>query len=85
MRSGRDNRQSHGDDRIEARIQVDHAGLDRGAGQCLVASGGVEPVAAYDQHVLDASVGQLGAHVPRELFLGLDPDTQDVLDPVHVH
>ena len=56
-----------------------------------VAPGGLgqagRPVAAHDQHVAHASVGQLGAHVCPEggSFLGLDPDTQDVLDTVHVH
>ena len=45
-----------------------------------------QPVTADDQNVLDAAVGQLSAHRRPELGAlgGLDPDPQDVLDPVHV-
>ena len=46
-----------------------------------------EPVAADDQHVLDAAVGQLGAHTGPKLraLAGLNPDPEHVFDPVHVH
>ena len=45
-----------------------------------------QPVAADDQDVLDAAVGQLGADPGPELRAlgGLHPDAQDVLDPVQV-
>ena len=78
-----------GDEPHRGTDQVDHAGLDRGLGpgrldRLRQAS---EPVAAHDQHVAHASVGQLSAHVRPEggSLPGLDPDTQDVLDTVHVH
>ena len=45
-----------------------------------------QPVAAHDEHVADAAVGQLGADAGPELraLAGLDPDPQHVLDAVHV-
>ena len=64
------------------------AGLDQGVGPGRLDRLGQadKSVAAHDQHVLDTAVGQLRAHVRPEggSFLGLDPDTQHVLDPVHV-
>ena len=78
-----------GDEPHRGTDQVDHTGLDRGLGPGRLDRLGKagEPVAAHDQHVLDAPVGQLGADVRPEggSLLGLDPDTQDVLDTVHVH
>ena len=46
--------------------QVDHAGLDRclGPGRLDRLGQARQPVAAHDQHVAHASVGQLGAHKP---------------------
>ena len=45
-----------------------------------------QPVAAGDQHVADAAVGELGAHPGPELrpLAGLHPDAQHVLHPVGV-
>lgn len=45
--------------------QVDHAGLDHGVGPGRLDGLGRagRPVAAHDQHVLHAPVGQIGAHV----------------------
>ena len=68
--------------------QVHDTGLDDrlgpGRGDRLGEAG--QPVAADDQHVLDAAVGQLGADPGPELRAlgGLHPDPQDVLDPVQV-
>ena len=47
----------------------------------------LEPVAAHDQHVLHAPVGEIGADVgPERRALGvLDPDPQHVLDALEVH
>lgn len=68
-----------GDEPHRGTDQVDHTGLDRGLGPGRLDRLGKagEPVAAHDQHVLDASVGQLSAHMCPEggSFLGLDPDT----------
>jgi hypothetical protein len=46
-----------------------------------------EPVAAHDQHILDAAVGQLGAHPgPKPGALRcLHPNAQHVFDAVHIH
>ena len=46
----------------------------------------VPPVAAHDQDVADAAVGQLGADPDPELraFAGLQPDPEHVLDAVEV-
>jgi hypothetical protein len=69
--------------------QMHHTGLDRG-----VRPGGLdgfgeagEAVAAHDQHVFDAAVGQLGAHPsPKPGALScLHPNAQHMLDAVHVH
>lgn len=69
--------------------QVDHAGLDHGVGPGRLDGLGQagQPVAAHDQHVLHAPVGQIGAHVGPEggPLPVLDPDPQHVLDAVHVH
>jgi hypothetical protein len=45
-----------------------------------------QAVAAGDQHISDAPVGELGAHPGPELgaLAGLDPDAEDMLDPVAV-
>ena len=45
-----------------------------------------QAVAAHDQHVADPAVAQLGAHPGPELraLSGLNPDPEDVLDPVEV-
>ena len=61
-----------------------HGGLRPGRLDRLGEPG--EPVAADDQHVPDAAVGELGADPGPELRAlgGLDPDPQDVLDAVHV-
>ena len=68
-----------GDEPYRGADQVDHTGLDRGLGPGRLDRLGKagEPVTAHDQHVLDAPVGQLGAHVRPEggSLLGLDPDT----------
>lgn len=67
---------------------MDDAGLDHRFG--LVRLDGIrkarEPVAADEQDVADSALGELGAHVrpKRGALIGLDPDSQDVLDPVHV-
>ena len=69
--------------------QVHHAGLDRRGRPCrrdgLREPG--EPVAAHDEHILDAAVGQFSADPGPELrpLAGLDPDAQNVLDALHVH
>ena len=69
--------------------QVDYACLDRrlGPGRLNRLRQPRQPVTAHDQHVLDTAVGQLSAHLGPEPgpLAGLDPDAQDVLDPVHVH
>jgi len=66
-----------------------HTGLDRRGGPgCLDRFGKAgEPVAAHDQHVLDAAVGQLGAHPSPKLgaLRCLHPNPQHMLDAVHVH
>src|SRR5699024_7246604 len=68
--------------------QVHHTRLDQalGPGRLDRLGEALEPIAAHDQHVLDAAVGQLGAHARPELraLVRLDPDAQDVLDAVHV-
>lgn len=67
---------------------MDDAGLDHRFG--LVRLDGFQkahqPVAADEQDVADCAVGELGAHVrpKRGALIGLDPDSQDVLDLVHV-
>ncbi|CAB0530462.1 hypothetical protein CIP100629_02401 [Corynebacterium diphtheriae] len=45
-----------------------------------------EPVAADDEHVLDPTVGKVSAHgCPKTgAFIVCDPQSQDVLDAVHV-
>ena len=55
-----------GDEPHRGTDQVDHTGLDRGLGPGRLDRLGKagETVTAHDQHVLDAPVGQLGAHEP---------------------
>ena len=55
-----------GDEPHRGADQVDHAGLNRrlGPGRLDRLGKASEPVTAHDQHVLDAPVGQLGAHEP---------------------
>lgn len=45
-----------------------------------------QPVATHDEHVLDPAIGQIRAHrrPERRSLVGLDPDPQDMLDPVHI-
>lgn len=65
-----------------------HAGLDHcpGPGGLDRLRQPAQAVAADDQDVLEAAVGQLGADPGPELgaLAGLDPDAQDMPDPVHV-
>ena len=67
---------------------MDHAGLDHGVGPGRLDRLGQarQPVAAHDQHVSDAAVGEFGAHASPEggALVGLHPDPQDVLDALHV-
>ena len=68
---------------------MNDAGLDHGLGPGRFDGFGQagQSVAAYDQDIAHAPVGQLGAHVgPKSpSFIGLDPDAQHVLDALHVH
>ena len=68
---------------------MNDAGLDHGLGPGRFDGFGQasQPVAAHDQDIAHAPVGQLGAHVgPKSpSFIGLDPDAQHVLDALHVH
>ena len=69
--------------------QVDDAGLDHRVrpGRLDRLWQALEAVAADDQHVPHAPVGQVRADVgPKRRALGvLDPDPQHVLDPLEVH
>ena len=68
---------------------MNDAGLDHGLGPGRFNGFGkaTQPVAAHDQDIAHAPVGQLGAHVgPKSrAFIGLDPDAQHMLNTVHVH
>src|SRR5690606_26075412 len=68
--------------------QMHHTGLNGGlrpGGRDRLGEAG-QPVAADDQHVADAAVGQIGTYrgPKRRSFVLLDPDAQDVLDPGHI-
>ena len=67
---------------------MDHAGVDqRGLpdGFDGLKEAG-ELVAAHDEHITHAPIGQFGTHPSPELRAlgGLDPDTQDVFDAVGI-
>ena len=68
--------------------QVHHARLDRGVrpGRRDRLGQAGQPVAAHDEHILDAAISEVRAHPCPELrtLAGLDPDAQHVLDPVNV-
>ena len=69
-----------GADRLRPRRPMGHGLGPGGHGPPPWRAG--EPVAAHDQHVLHAPVGQFGAHVGPEggPLIGLDPDAQHVLN-----